>query len=75
MERMRLYAQLSAAGLVLVCSVLVGLWAGQWLDGAAGTEGILTVLLMAVGMLGGVLNLLRSLTRAGRTGGRERDDA
>ncbi len=63
MNRWRIFAELSAAGLVIVAAVLIGLIAGQWIDGHLGTGAVFTLLLMGLGLIGAVVNLLRTLRR------------
>jgi ATP synthase protein I len=63
MNRWQMYAELSAAGLAIVAAVLIGLWAGRWLDASLGTDPLFTLLLMTLALLGAVINLLRTLRR------------
>ena len=63
MDRWRTYAELSAAGLAFVAAVLIGLCAGQWLDGSLGSGAVFTLLLMALALIGAIINLMRVLRR------------
>ena len=65
MDRWRIYAELTSAGLVFVAAILLGALLGRWLDGLTGAGGIFTALLMAAGLAGAVANLLRALRRIG----------
>lgn len=59
MNRMKVYAHVSGAGLTLFAAVITGLLLGQFLDGLAGTGALFTLLLIVLGTAGGVINLLR----------------
>jgi F0F1-type ATP synthase assembly protein I len=63
MDRWRLFTELNAAAFVFVFAILLGLLAGQWLDGMLGTAPLLTLALMALGLFGAVANLLRTLKK------------
>ena len=63
MDRWRTYAELSAAGLAFVAAVMIGLFAGQWLDGMWGSGAVFTLLLMALALVGAIINLMRVLRR------------
>lgn len=66
-KQLKVYAQLGAVGIEVAISTVVGLLAGQWLDGKLGTEPILTIL----GLLLGVIAGFRSLIRVARKSTRE----
>ncbi|HUX08122.1 MAG TPA: AtpZ/AtpI family protein [Acidobacteriota bacterium] len=68
MNKWHLYAELSAAGLVFVAAILVGLWVGNLLDNIFGTAPFLTLSLMALGLAAAVLNLLKTLKRLEKSG-------
>jgi len=68
MDKGHLYAELSAAGLGFVAAILIGLWVGNWLDDIFGTAPLLTLSLMALGLAGAVVNLLRTLKRLEKSG-------
>lgn len=68
MNRWQMYAELSAAGLAFVAAVLIGLWAGRWLDTNLGTDPLFTLLLMTLALIGAVVNLLRTLRRTNAGG-------
>ena len=68
MNKWHLYAELSAAGLVFVAAILVGLWAGNLLDNIFGSAPFLTLSLMALGLAAAVLNLLKTLKRLEKSG-------
>jgi ATP synthase protein I len=53
-------------GLELALSVLVGLFAGQWLDKKLGAHGILTLLGLGYGLLAGGRAVWRALKQANR---------
>lgn len=63
MDRWRVYAEVSSAGIGFLAAVLIGVWAGQWLDGQLGTGGLMTITLIFIGVLGAVFNLLRVVQR------------
>lgn len=65
MDKWRLYAELSAAGLAFIAAILIGLLIGQWLDANLATDPLFTLLLMALALLGAVLNLVRTLRKIG----------
>ena len=67
MDKWRLYAELSAAGLAFIAAILIGLLIGQWLDANLSTAPLFTLLLMALALLGAVLNLVRTLRKIGAT--------
>ena len=58
-------------GLEFALSILVGLFAGQWLDKKLGTHGILTL----VGLAYGVAAAVRVVWRALKSANREADEA
>ena len=66
-KQLKVYAQLGAVGIEVAISTVVGLLAGQWLDGKLGTEPIFTIL----GLLLGVIAGFRSLIRVARKSTRE----
>jgi F0F1-type ATP synthase assembly protein I len=63
LDRWRIYSELSAAALVFVVAILLGLLGGQWLDRILGTTPLLALSLMALGLIGAVINLLRTLKK------------
>ena len=68
MNRFEMYARISAAGLAFFAAIIIGALVGQWLDVQTGANGIFTILLLMLGLLGAVMNLLRTLKKL--TGGK-----
>jgi len=66
-KQLKVYAQLGAVGIEVGISTVVGMLGGRWLDGKLGTEPILTI----VGLLLGVFAGFRSLVRVARKATRE----
>jgi ATP synthase protein I len=64
-KRSGLYAY-GAVGLQLNVSVLLGFFAGRWLDGKCETSPWFTVALISAGFVSGVLSLHRLAKRANR---------
>ena len=60
------FGSYSTVGLELALSVIVGLFAGQWLDEKLDSGGLLTVLGMVLGAVAGFRSLFRALRRANR---------
>lgn len=62
----RAYNALSASsvGLELGIAVIVGLFAGMWLDGKFGTTPWLMILFLVFGLVAGFRNVLRAVERA-----------
>jgi len=71
----RIYHTLSASsiGLEFGISVIIGLFAGMWLDNQLGSGPWLTIVLMCLGFAAGVLGVLRAVKRADRAAEREKD--
>jgi F0F1-type ATP synthase assembly protein I len=67
--------KLSSVGIELALSVLLGLFAGRWLDGKLGTSPWLMILLLCVGFAAGLRSLMRTMDRAGRAADRAEADA
>jgi ATP synthase protein I len=69
----RAYNALSASsvGLELGIAVVIGLFAGMWLDGKAGTTPWLMLLFLGFGLVAGFRNVLRAVKRAERAGAEE----
>ena len=63
MNRFELYSRISGAGLAFFAAIIIGALVGQWLDAETGANGIFTILLLMLGLLGAVLNLLRTLKK------------
>jgi F0F1-type ATP synthase assembly protein I len=53
-------------GVQLAVSLLVFVWAGQWLDKRFGTNGILTMVAAFLGFGGTMYSLIRTLNRQDR---------
>lgn len=60
-KRLGRYLRFSTVGLELGLSVLIGLFAGQWLDGYFGTEPWLLLLFLLFGMAAGFRRIYRLL--------------
>ncbi len=61
--------ELSAGMLSFVVALALGWWVGQWLDTRAGTGPWLTILFVAFGLVAGVLNVYRTMSRVSGTSG------
>ncbi len=55
--------ELSAGMLSFVVALGIGWWFGQWLDGRFGTGPWLTLVFVVFGLIAGVLNVYRTLSR------------
>jgi ATP synthase protein I len=62
-RRLRQAAALSAVGLALVLSTVLGLWGGRVLDGWLGTSPWLTLVGLLLGIAAGFVNLFRAVGR------------
>ena len=60
----RTAGELSAAFLSFVVAIALGWWFGRLLDGWLGTAPWLTMLFLFFGLLAGVLNVYRTVSRA-----------
>jgi ATP synthase protein I len=69
----RAYNALSASsvGLELGIAVIVGLFAGMWLDGKLGTTPWLMLVLLVLGLVAGFRNVLRAVERAEKAAAKE----
>lgn len=69
----RAYNALSASsvGLELGIAVIVGLFAGMWLDKQAGTTPWLMILFLVFGLVAGFRNVLRAVERAEKAAAKE----
>ena len=70
---MRLAWELSAGMLSFVVAIGLGWWFGQWLDGRFGMAPWGTIVFAALGLIAGLLNVYRTLSRATGPGARRRD--
>ena len=61
---MRTAWELSAGLLSFVVALGIGWWFGRWLDARLGTAPWLMLIFSALGLVAGVLNVYRTLTRA-----------
>jgi ATP synthase protein I len=59
-------AELSAVGMTLVMSTIVGLAGGYFADGWLGTKPWLTLIGLVLGIVAGFVNLFRSVKKAER---------
>jgi len=55
--------ELSAGLLSFVFALGIGWWVGQWIDARLGTAPWLTLLFVAFGLVAGVLNVYRTMSR------------
>lgn len=55
--------ELSAGLLSFVVAIGIGWWVGQWLDGRLGSRPWLTIVFALFGLVAGVLNVYRTLSR------------
>src|SRR3982751_2778316 len=69
----RAYNALSASsvGLELGIAVIVGLFAGMWLDNKLGTTPWLMLVLLVLGLVAGFRNVLRAVERAEQAAAKE----
>ncbi len=67
--------KLSSVGIELALSVLLGLFAGRWLDKKLDTAPWLMILLLCVGFAAGLRSLMRTMDRAGRAADKAEADA
>jgi ATP synthase protein I len=69
----RAYNALSASsvGLELGIAVIVGLFAGMWLDSKLGTTPWLMLVLLVLGLVAGFRNVLRAVERAEKAAAKE----
>lgn len=58
--------KLSSVGIEFALSVLIGVFAGRWLDGKLGTSPWLMIVLLCVGFAAGLRSLMRAMDKAGR---------
>lgn len=63
MDRWKTYTELSAAGIAFAVAVIIGVLVGRWLDEQTGMGGVFTIIFIALGLAGAVLNLLRTLRK------------
>jgi F0F1-type ATP synthase assembly protein I len=63
MNKWKMYAEVSGAALTLFASVLIGLFVGQWLDQQFAIQGIFTVIMIFLGLLGGIIALYRVIKK------------
>ncbi len=67
--------KLSSVGIEFALSVLIGVFAGRWLDGKLGTSPWLMIVLLCVGFAAGLRSLMRSMDKAGRAADKAEADA
>ena len=65
----RTAGELSAAFLSFIVAIALGWWFGHLLDGRLGTSPWMTVLFSLFGLVAGVLNVYRTVSRAMRSVG------
>lgn len=61
---MRTAWELSAGMLSFIVALGIGWWFGRWLDGTFGTAPWLMLVFSALGLVAGILNVYRTLSRA-----------
>jgi ATP synthase protein I len=59
--------ELSAGMLSFVVALGIGWWIGRWLDGRMGTSPWMTIVFVAFGLVAGVLNVYRTMSRVSGT--------
>jgi len=69
---MRTAGELSAAFLSFIVAIALGWWFGHLLDGRLGTSPWMTMLFSMFGVVAGVLNVYRTVSRAMRSVGQSR---
>lgn len=69
-KQLKVFAQLGSIGIELALSTVLGLLGGRWLDRKFGTDPVLTILGLLIGIAAG----FRSLLRVARKVSRERDE-
>ena len=65
-------AEFAGLGIQFAAAILIFLFAGQWLDGKVGTNGLFTILGVFVGGGGAFYNMYRKITAAQRRDDEER---
>ena len=68
----RTAGELSAAFLSFIVAIALGWWFGRLLDGRLGTSPWMTMLFSSFGVVAGVLNVYRTVSRAMRSEGQSR---
>jgi ATP synthase protein I len=58
--------KLSSVGIEFALSVLIGVFAGRWLDGKLGSSPWLMILCLCLGFAAGLRSLIRAMDKAGR---------
>jgi len=59
--------ELSAGMLSFVVALGIGWWIGRWLDGRMGTSPWMTIVFVVFGLVAGVLNVYRTMSRVSGT--------
>lgn len=58
--------KMSSVGIELALSVLIGLFAGRWLDGKLGTSPWLMIVLLCLGFAAGLRSIVRTMDKASK---------
>jgi ATP synthase protein I len=66
--------RLSAVGIEVVISTLLGLWAGSWLDGKLNTAPYLKIIGLIIGTIAGFKSVYQTARKATRRGQNERKE-
>ena len=69
---MRTAGELSAAFLSFIVAIALGWWFGDLLDGRFGSSPWMTIVFSSFGVVAGVLNVYRTVSRAMRSVGQSR---
>jgi ATP synthase protein I len=62
--------KLSSVGIELALSVVLGMFAGRWLDGKLGSAPWLTIGCLMIGFAAGLRSIMRTMDRAARSADR-----
>ena len=65
-------ADFAGLGIQFAAAILIFLFAGQWLDGRLGTDGLFTIIGVFVGGCGAFYNMYRKISAAQRRDDEER---
>jgi ATP synthase protein I len=65
-KQMKSFARVSAVGIELALSIVIGLLFGRWLDGKLGTDPWLAILGLVFGTIAGFRSLIQTVRRASR---------
>ncbi len=73
-KQLRTFARMGAVGIELALSIIIGVFAGRWLDRKVDTEPLFTIVGLILGVAAGFKSLYQTAKRQQQKASQETDD-